>query len=71
MAINHQNGAVDISAHIRPGSNNIRLIQLSDQSNFVFVLYVGFPPVDEVQKCVARTAKWESWAKGGLWASHV
>ncbi|KAH9831646.1 uncharacterized protein C8Q71DRAFT_687822, partial [Rhodofomes roseus] len=40
-------GAVDITPHIRPGANTVRLIQLRDLSEWVFVVHACTPSDDE------------------------
>ena len=51
---------MDVSGLVRPGENIMKIIQLSDQSNYVFVLHASRPSEEAVQKAVRETAQWES-----------
>ena len=39
---------MDLTAHVRAGTNTLRLIQLRDTSGWMFVVHAGVPPDVEV-----------------------
>ncbi|KAH9928355.1 uncharacterized protein B0H18DRAFT_1000931 [Fomitopsis serialis] len=55
-------GAVDLTAHIRPGANTVRLIQLRDLSEWVFVVHAGAPSDDERAEFAVPGTDAREWA---------
>ncbi|KIP03497.1 hypothetical protein PHLGIDRAFT_20230 [Phlebiopsis gigantea 11061_1 CR5-6] len=53
-----EDGPVDLTPHIVPGINTIRIIQLAAQTDRIFIVYAGSPPEDEVKE-FRNTAAWE------------
>lgn len=54
-------GPLDLTPHIIPGDNTLRLIQLSGLPDRIFVLYAGTPSPEE-QKPYITNEDWERWA---------
>lgn len=55
------NGPVDLTSHIRAGSNTLRLIQLRDTSGWVLVVHAGMPPNAEAAPFAAPGDKAREW----------
>ncbi|CAL1717171.1 unnamed protein product [Somion occarium] len=54
-------GPLDVSAHIRPGLNTARFIQLSDMSDKLFILTASAPSAEETERCTTRSRDIALW----------
>lgn len=55
------NGPLDITAHIHAGENVLRLIQLRDTSDHVFVVHAAIPSRVERRRFAAIDARSRQW----------
>ena len=57
-------GPVNLTSHIRAGTNTLRFIQLRDTSGWVFVVHAGVPPNAEATPSIAvgdGAREWEAF----------